>query len=136
MIISLHRSVWRFAMVGILNTIAGLLFIYGARAFGLGEVSANATGYAIGLVLSFTLNRLWVFQHCCRQLFPDVVRFFLTVLMAWIANLAVLLGMMRWGVTPIISQVGGVLTYALVSYFCFCWWVFANRSETKDKILT
>jgi putative flippase GtrA len=64
-----RRTLWRFAVVGAVNTFVGLAFIYSARAMGLGEVSANATGYAIGLVLSFGLNRFWTFRHrgpCCR----------------------------------------------------------------------
>lgn len=128
-----RRSLWRFAMVGVVNTVVGLAFIYIARAFGLGEVSANATGYAIGLMLSFGLNRHWTFAHR-GPLLPRALRFAVVMLLAWLANLAVLLELLRWGVIAVLAQAGAVLPYTLVSYLGCRWWVFANQSSgRKDK---
>jgi len=120
-----RRTLWRFAMVGMLNTIAGLALIYGARALGLGEVAANATGYAVGLALSFTLNRHWTFRHR-GPLLAHVSRFSVVTLFAWLANLVVLLELMHWGVTAVLAQAGAVLPYTLVSYLGCRWWVFAT----------
>jgi putative flippase GtrA len=131
----LHRSLWRFAAVGVANTGAGLLFIYAARALGLGEISANAIGYALGLVLSFALNRQWTFGHQGRLL-PSAAKFVLVVFVAWIANVAVVLELMRWGAEPVFAQAGGVLPYAFVNFVGCRWWAFARRIATMEGGLT
>jgi putative flippase GtrA len=52
----------RFAAVGALNTAVGLCVILGSMALlGLGDVAANALGYACGLAVSFVGNRTWTF---------------------------------------------------------------------------
>lgn len=121
-------SVWRFAMVGMLNTVASLAVIFGARAMGLGEVPANATGYALGLMLSFTLNRRWTFRHR-GPLLALTTRFAVMTLAAWLVNLAVLLALLRLGVAGVLAQAGAVLSYTVISYLGCRWWVFANNIE-------
>ncbi|SFN18422.1 Putative flippase GtrA (transmembrane translocase of bactoprenol-linked glucose) [Formivibrio citricus] len=126
-----RRTFWRFVVVGMANTFAGLAFIYGARALGLGEVAANATGYAIGLMLSFGLNRQWTFRQR-GPLLPHVLRFASVMLLAWLINVAVLLGLMRWGVSAVLAQAGAVLPYTVVGYLGCRWWVFANRLNRME----
>jgi putative flippase GtrA len=128
-----HRSLWRFAVAGALNTIAGLALIYIARGLGLGEVLANATGYAIGLVLSFGLNRHWTFAHR-GPLLPLALKFAVVTLLAWLANLAVLLELLRLGVSPVLAQAGAVFPYTLASYLGCRWWVFVDRSNHMEGI--
>lgn len=129
-----HPS-WRFAAVGVVNTVVGLAFIYSARALGLGEVSANATGYAIGVVLSFGLNRRWTFGDR-GPLMPNALKFSALLLVAWLANLAALLGLMRFGMAAALAQAVAVLTYALVSYLGCRWWVFASRLSSMEDSFT
>jgi putative flippase GtrA len=124
-------SVWRFAVVGMLNTVAGLAAIFAARALGLGEVPANATGYAVGLTLSFILNRRWTFRHRGPVL-ALAFRFAVVTLAAWLLNLAVLLGLLRLGVSAVLAQGGAVLSYTVVSYLGFRWWAFANNTGVPE----
>lgn len=126
-----RRTLWRFLAVGMANTAAGLAFIYGARTLGLGEVAANATGYATGLMLSFGLNRQWTFRQR-GPLLPHVLRFATVMLLAWLVNVAVLLELMRWGVSAVFAQAGAVLPYTVVSYLGCRWWVFANRLNRME----
>ena len=126
-----RRTFWRFIAVGVVNTAVGLTFIYGARTLGLGEVAANATGYAIGLMVSFGLNRQWTFRQC-GPLLPHVLRFATVMLLAWLVNVAALLELMRWGVSAVFAQAGAVLPYTVVSYLGCRWWVFAHRPIRMD----
>lgn len=58
------REAGRFLSVGVANTVVGLLVIYAAKFFlRLGDVPANALGYAVGLLLSFALNSRWTFGY-------------------------------------------------------------------------
>jgi putative flippase GtrA len=124
-------SAWRFAVVGMLNTVAGLAAICAARALGLDEVPANATGYAVGLMLSFTLNRRWTFRHRGPAL-ALAVRFAAVTLVAWLLNVAVLLGLLRLGVAAVLAQAGAVLSYTAVSYLGMRWWAFANNMGVSE----
>lgn len=122
---------WRFALVGAGNTAAGLVLIFGARAAGLGEVTANACGYALGLVLSFTLNRHWTFRHR-GPLHSSALKFIAVMLLAWLANLGTLLALLRGGVTGAPAQVLSVLPYALVGYLGCRLWAFRSAESRRN----
>ncbi|NMG43063.1 hypothetical protein GPA22_04880 [Aromatoleum toluvorans] len=125
-------TVWRFGAVGVGNTAVGLASIYGARASGLGEVAANAAGYAIGLMFSFALNRHWTFAGR-GPLLRHAVKFLLVVLSAWLLNIVTLLGAIEVGLAAAWAQAVAVLPYVLVSY-CGCrWWVFADRPSQAEE---
>lgn len=127
-----YTTVWRFGVVGVGNTAVGLAFIYAARAAGLGEVAANAAGYAVGLMFSFALNRRWTFGGRGPFL-RHAVKFVLVVLAAWLLNIVTLLGAMRLGMAAVLAQAVAVLPYTVVSY-CGCrWWVFADRPAQAEE---
>ena len=57
-----HSSV-RYLAVGALNTTVGYGLIYAAMYFAnVAPAAANALGYGVGFVVSFTLNRRWTFR--------------------------------------------------------------------------
>lgn len=107
----------RYIVVGLANTLIGLLVIYACMfAFGLGDVSANAVGYTVGLLTSFALNKRWTFSHE-GDVFPSFVRFFVIVLLSYAANLAtVLLATDVMGWNRYVAQGVGVVPYAVVGY--------------------
>jgi putative flippase GtrA len=51
----------RFGLTGLANSAVGWAVIFGGLWAGLSGLAANAAGYGVGLVLSFTLNRRFVF---------------------------------------------------------------------------
>lgn len=113
--------------MGVVNTIVGLGSIFIAKGIGgLGDVPANALGYSIGLVVSFTLNRNWTFRHTghvTRALF---------VFLAWqgvayAVNLACVLGLIRYGVDSYVAQALGMPPYMIVSYIGSRFFAFASK---------
>ena len=76
----------RYSLVGLLNTALGLLVIWGLMLAGFGPYSANVAGYAVGLVLSFFLNRAWTF-HAQRESWP-VARFLTRKIHGGLADVA------------------------------------------------
>lgn len=86
---NLKTQVSRYSLVGLLNTLATLLVIYGLKAcFGAGDYWANAAGYGVGLVMSFLLNRAYTFGYD-GALSRAAVQFLLAFAVCYAINLAV-----------------------------------------------
>jgi len=104
----------RFLVVGVLNTLIGLLAIYlGKWWLGLGDVLANLFGYAIGLCFSFVVNRSWTFDHS-GAVVPALMRFVVVFGIAYALNLATVLAAIRvFGINAYIAQALGIVPYTL-----------------------
>lgn len=104
----------RFLVVGVLNTLVGLLAIYmGKWWLGLGDVLANLFGYAIGLCFSFVVNRSWTFDHS-GAVVPALMRFLVVFGIAYAVNLATVLAAIRvFGINAYIAQALGIVPYTL-----------------------
>jgi putative flippase GtrA len=111
------RRVGRFAVAGVLNTLVGLSVIFGVKlAFAAPEALANAAGYAVGLAVSITLNRKWVFRSIAPAR-AALCRFLLVFAAAYAVNLGVvLLAAGTFGVNGYLAQTLGVGTYAVLFY--------------------
>lgn len=113
----LIRQSLRFGMVGVVNTIIGLLAIYGVIFFlNIGPVVANAIGYTIGLFVSFVLNRLWTFGDG-RSIRAVLPRYLLVTVLSYVLNLAVvLLGTNHFSVGPYLVQFFGIGFYTVAMF--------------------
>ena len=106
----------RFLSVGVANTFLGLSIIY----------AANVLGYSVGLSLSFSLNSRWTFAYCGPHL-PALIKFLLVTLVAYAANLAVVLVAIHYfDANAYLSQASGVVPYTLISYLASRYLVFCN----------
>lgn len=128
----------RYILVGLGNTLIGLLVIYvGMFALGLGNVSANAIGYTVGILFSFTLNKRWTFSHAGDTL-PSFVRFLLVVLLAYAANLAtVVLAADVLGWNRYVAQGLGIVPYTVVGYLGSRLFAFRSpgrQSSARDRL--
>jgi putative flippase GtrA len=125
----------RFALVGLANTAVGfgviMVLQFGFRA---PPHLANAGGYAVGFVVSFTLNRRFTFADQ-GPLGPTAVRFAMAALVAFALNQAVLSVATAWvghgAGAPVIAQGLAAVSYT-VSLFVLCrLWVFRARSQMR-----
>lgn len=132
------RQASRFLAVGMLNSAIGLTIIWMAMFFGASPLPANAIGYAVGLCVSFVLNKSWTFANGNEQVqVPTLVaatRFCVAFAISWPLNaLVVWLGMAHTNMSPYILQVFGVVTYS-VTFFIICKiWVFEGSHTEKNK---
>jgi putative flippase GtrA len=108
----------RFLIVGALNTFSGLTLIYALKwLFGVHDLPANLAGYALGLTISYFLNARWTFVYRGER-GPAAVRFALTVLVAYLANVAVVSALIYGlGINSYFAQAAGILPYTLITYF-------------------
>jgi putative flippase GtrA len=120
------RQVARFSGVGILNTLIGLAVIYGLMYFlGAGPALANAIGYAIGLIVSFWLNRDWTFESS-HPLSHSLPRYLLVSGISYLLNLtAVLVAITHFSANPYLSQMLGIGIYSTCVFFGCRWFAFA-----------
>lgn len=107
----------RFFSVGALNTLVGLLVIYAAKwFFQFGDFTANATGYGIGILLSFVLNSRWTFSYRGAQV-PAFARFLAVTAVAYGINLlTVMMAIRLLDIDGYVAQALGILPYTVTAY--------------------
>jgi putative flippase GtrA len=81
----------RFVLTGLANSAVGWGVIFAGLWAGLSGLAANAAGFAVGLVLSFTLNRHYVFGVRGTVSGREIARFLAAFALAYAANVAVLM---------------------------------------------
>ena len=81
----------RFGLTGLANSAVGWAVIFGGLWAGMSGLAANAAGYGVGLLLSFTLNRRFVFGVTGKIRAGEVLRFLAAFAIAYGVNVAVLL---------------------------------------------
>ena len=128
---------FRFVTTGVLNTLVGFVVIWGLLAFGVHDLVANAAGYAVGLSLSFILNRRWTFE---RTTVPDTSEMFLfgfAFAVAYGANLAVILLGSDLGVagSPII-HLFGICVYTVTFFVLTKMVVYAPVQQRFDFMVS
>lgn len=121
------KQLLRFAAVGVLNTVLGYTVIFACMyLFGLGAVTSNVIGYAVGLVVSYTMNRTFTFRSVASA--PrEMVRFVAIFLLAYLANLGVLVVLIRYaGVHEGAAQIPAGVVYFALSFVLNKYYVFAS----------
>jgi putative flippase GtrA len=131
-LVALAGTAVRFALVGLANTAVGFGVIM-ALQFGLHAPPhlANAGGYAVGIVLSFTLNRRFTFADQGR-LGPSAARFATAAFAAFVLNQAVLSLATGWfghgGAAAVTAQAVAAISYTGMLFVLCRLWVFRLQS--------
>jgi putative flippase GtrA len=124
----------RYALVGVSNSAVGFAVIWLAlRGFGLDDVAANVSGYVVGFLWSFALNRTWTFRHR-GPVGSGLLRYALVCLLAYGANLLVVVWLgEHLGHGKLIVQICGILTYTVFAYAGARLYAFpADQTPTTD----
>lgn len=120
----------RFLMTGLANSAVGWAVIFGCLWAGVDGLAANAAGYAVGLVLSFTLNRHYVFGIQGPVAGREVTKFLAAFGLAYAANVAVLLAAQSvLGADSALAQLPAIAAYVLIFFLLSQYFVF--RSPTS-----
>ena len=128
------HSFFRFALVGVSNTLIGIGVIYFAwRVLQWGDLPSNLLGYLVGFCWSYTLNRLWTFQDSgtVRRSFA---RFALVCAAAYAGNLLVLFAARALvGETSFLPHLLGSVAYTLLGYLGSRYFVFVHREPPAPE---
>lgn len=123
----------RFLIVGAINTASGLITIYLCKwILQSADLFANMFGYAVGLTVSFLLNRGWTFRHSGRMT-AAILRFLAIFVLAYASNLlAVLIALRGLGMNSYLSQAIGVVPYTLIFYLGSRYFVFPPTGHAPN----
>lgn len=121
----------RFLAGGAINTAVGFSVIFLLMLLGVAAVTANICGYAVGLALSFVLNRRFVFvAH--GGLSGELIRFLAAFGVSFAANLGVLqLLIGAQAIDPYIAQLVAAATYTLLMFALCDAFVFTARDRNQ-----
>lgn len=126
----------RYALVGLANSIVGysaiLFFEYGMR---LSSTAANALGYAVGMLLSYLLNRSFTFRSR-RSHRSAIPAFVIAVAVCYSLNLAVLHALKALTTWPAaLCQAAAVAAYAVSFFLVSRYSVFAGGADVNSRTL-
>lgn len=118
----------RFLVVGLFNTAIGYAFILAALFLGAGDYLANACAFIFGLPIAYFTQRRFTFTPEDRASASEGMRYALSVLVAYTANLGVLTAgrHMGYAENPWV-QLLAVVTYAGVLFVLSRLVVFRQR---------
>ncbi len=127
------RTPLKFFVVGIANTLVGLLAIYFCKwLLDFGDSLANFCGYMLGLGVSFLLNRGWTFQHLGPML-PALSRFMVIFAFAYLINLCtVVVAIHGFAVNGYVAQALGIVPYTFFFYLGSRYFAFSPKSQSLD----
>jgi putative flippase GtrA len=117
-------QILKYLLVGIINTIVGYGIIFFLMFLGVSPEISNIVGYAVGISVSYVLNKIYTFQSKAhpKKEFP---KFVLSLLASYTLNfLTLVLCIHILKINPYISQIisGAVYTvsgFVFLKYFAF-----------------
>src|SRR5262249_36299935 len=99
-----------------LNTAFGFAVIFLLMALDVGAMAANVLGYAIGLLLSFTVNRRFVFC-AAGAISRELLRYCAAFLSSFLTNLSLLPLLIRYGpVNAFVAQIIATSVYVVMMF--------------------
>jgi len=118
----------RYILVGITNTLVGYGVIFGCMYLaGMSPELSNVAGYAVGLMVSYVLNRTYTFRSQGQRR-TEIVRFLMAFGVAYSLNfLALLLMIHRLHLHEGFSQIVAGAAYVVSAYLMNKYFVFGNR---------
>lgn len=124
---SLIPSFVRFLLVGGVNTVLGLAVIYLTKWSGLADVPANFVGYAVGLCVSFALNKQWTFDYRGATA-PAFARFLPVIALAYVLNLLTVISAIDvLHMNGYAAQALGILPYTAFTYLASRYFAFRKN---------
>ena len=117
----------KFLVVGVINTLLSVITIFSLKFFfSTSDIYANFTGYIVGLICSFILNRKWTFNHS-GDLFKSIVKFILIFIVAYSINILFVLTLIKLNVNSYFSHLLGIPLYTIIFYLGSKFIVFKSQ---------
>lgn len=125
----------RFLVTGgisYLVDVGTLVALHSGLDWSLGLATTGA--FAVAFVVTFTLNRIWVFQAGEEAAAGQVVRYLVLVGVNYLATLAIVLGLAQVGVPVVVAKTVAVVAIALSNFFLYRAFVFRTTGAGVDTV--
>ncbi len=123
----MKTEIGRFSLAGLANTAVGYTVIFLSMALGLGPYCSNIAGYGVGFLLSFWVNKIFVFRSQGKAC-GEMARFLVCFFTAYIGNLIVLHLLLMINLNTYICQVMAGVVYVMLMFGILKLWVFTGHS--------
>ncbi|WP_409212534.1 GtrA family protein [Desulfurella amilsii] len=127
------RVFLKYLLVGIINTIVGYGIIFSLMFIGTSPEISNIIGYAIGIIVSYALNKIYTFKSKAhpKKEFP---KFVLSLLTSYGLNfLTLILCIHIFKINPYISQIISGAVYTLSGFVFLKYFAFRNQLEGQTN---
>jgi glycosyltransferase involved in cell wall biosynthesis len=130
-----QKQVLRFISVGVLNTaldaVAYIMLTRFTGVFAEHLVAAKFFSFLLGTVSSLLINRSWTFGVQGRLSLFEVARFYATVSIAILMNVAVMNALVGAGMYDLLAlAITTIVTFGF-NFVLSKFWVFRNRTENE-----
>jgi putative flippase GtrA len=114
-----------FALIGVLNTIAGLSLIFLFRLTTKNEIIANISAYFVGFFMSYFLNGKITFSSKVTST-KIFAKFLFAFLLSWLFNIGVVIFCLSQKVDPELSHLIGMPVFTAMFYLFSRFYVFVT----------
>lgn len=123
-------QLFKYSLVGILNTLIGLSVIYFLfNVLKFNYIVSNIIGYGFGLVNSFIWNKKWTFKSS-RSYSKEIIPFLIVFGISYLANLiTVVLSVETFKVYPNSAQIIGIFAYSTTNFLINKFWTFSKSKH-------
>lgn len=116
----------KFLLAGLFNMLLGWSLISLFIFLGNGPYLSNAISYGIGFIVSFILNKHYVFSSSGKRI-EEVIKFLFSIAIAYSLNLVALHMLIQLSVNIYYGQLLAALVYSGSMYLLSRLWIFAIR---------
>lgn len=128
MIVRLNNTFTRYCMIGIINTIVGYGIIFSLLFLNINYIVSNSIGYAVGITLSYYLNKFYNFKSPGKTLF-EFPRFCIVCLAGYALNVTILVVLVEYiNINPYYAVVIAGAVYTTMTYLILRSLVFKRPS--------
>ena len=136
----LDEKAWKFAVVGVINTVVGSGVMFGLyNLAGCSYWVSSAANYVIGSILSYVLNKKFTFRHR-GQIAQSALRFTGNIAVCYLlaygiakpAVRAILTGATQQ-VQENIAMLAGMILFTGFNYLGQRYFVFGEKNEEKKS---
>lgn len=128
------QTLWKFLLVGVVNTLAGSAVMFGCyNLLGLGYWVSSAANYVCGSILSYGLNKRFTFQSREKG---SLGRFTIHILVCYLLAYGAARPVTHWALSatdPVLrdnaAMLVGLALFTLLNYLGQRWFVFSGPSS-------
>lgn len=129
------KTVWRFVVVGVLNTIVGtaIMFVF-YNVFHFDYWISSAANYFFGSILSYFLNKYYTFSYRKKE-WKSAIRFIVNIVVCYFIAYGIAKPTMSWllsgatkAVQENIAMVFGMGLFVVLNYFGQRFYTFNNKN--------